>query len=346
MNHLSLALKYRPQTLAEVTGQDHVTKGLANAISTNRVRQAYLFSGIRGVGKTTMARVLAAALNCLKSDKPTIEPCLECRSCQGVHKGDDISVFEIDGASNNKVDDIRALKDEVGSYAMHGRYKIYIIDECQMLTKQAFNALLKTLEEPPSHVKFILCTTELGKIPTTIQDRCQLYRFYPITDETLAKRLNWVLVQEGGKCDDEFALELAKMAQGSLRNGLTLLDQLINTGEEILTVASLEGLFGKPARSRVAGLIMAISRGDVANVMKNLNQLTRRGFSEYFVVTTVIDALQELIQDRVSKPCKLEAVVDIILDLEGLSRVVRSSDTPKALLEASLLKTTLKRREK
>ena len=345
MSHLSLPLKFRPRTLAEVVGQPHVTTGLVNAINNDRIRQAYLFSGIRGTGKTTLARVLAAALNCLEAEGPTPKPCLKCRSCEAVHVGDDVSVFEIDGASNNKVDDIRSLKDDVGTYAMHGRFKIYIIDECQMLTKQAFNALLKTLEEPPSHVKFILCTTELAKVPKTIQDRCQLFRFNPIADEVLSDQLGWVLEHEGVEYDGEFTMELAKMAQGSLRSGLTLLDQLINTGGR-LTAATLEGFFGKPMRSRVQGLLTAISRGDIVNTIRSLKHLTSRGFSEYFVVTTVIDALQELMTKRLDEPDKLEVIIDIILDLEALSRVVRSSETPKALLEASLLKTTLKRREK
>jgi len=346
MSYLSLPLQYRPWTLDQVKGQDHVTDGLEYAITNDRVRQAYLFSGIRGTGKTTMARVLAAALNCLEADGPTVKPCLKCQSCKAVRQGDDVSVFEIDGASNNKVEDVRKLKDQIGTFGMHGRFKIYIIDEIQMFTKQAFNALLKTLEEPPKHVKFILCTTELAKIPKTIQSRCQLYPFRPIREEVLSKHLSWVLDQEKVTYDEEFILELVKMAHGSLRDGITTLDQLINSGQNPLTAATLENFYGKPQRSQVQDILVAISRGDVPGTMSGLNRLTRKGFSEYYIVTTLIDALQELIPKRLSDPEKLGPVVDIIMELEMMSRNVRASETPQALLEATLLRIALNRHSK
>jgi DNA polymerase-3 subunit gamma/tau len=256
-----------------------------------------------------------------------------------------VSVIEIDGASNNGVGDIRELKKKVTTYGMHGRFKIYIIDEAQMLTKPAFNALLKTLEEPPSHVKFILCTTELDKIPKTIRSRCQLFTFYPIADDVMAKQLENVMALESVKFEADLPIELAKMANGSLRDSLTLLDQVINTGESPLTTTTLERFFGKPKKSRVQAILVALGQGDVGKVGRETAQLNRKGFNEYFVVATLIDAMHEIIPTRLNDPEKLETIVDIIIELEALSRSVRTSESPAALLKATLLKIALRRRK-
>jgi len=346
MNHLALPLKYRPKRLSDIVGQDQTVTALTQAILKDRVRQGYIFSGIKGSGKTSTARVLAKSLNCLETEGPSVEPCMKCRSCKAVQTGDDISVIEIDGATHNKVDNARKLIEEVGFYGMHGRFKIYIIDEVQMLTKPAFNALLKTIEEPPSHVKFILCTTDLGAIPATVQSRCQLYRFYPIKDKAIAAHLDCVLAAEGVAAEDGVTLELAKMVGGSLRDAITLLDQVINIASDTLTLSAVQNFYGKPKRSHVAAVLTALSSGNAAKTSAAMSKLTRRGFSEYYIVTTVVQSLQEMIPNRLNEPEKLEVLLDILLELEALSRVVRASDIPGAVFEASLLKIALSRREK
>lgn len=328
-------------------GQENTTTSLARAIMKGRVRQAYIFAGMRGTGKTTTARVFAKSLNCLEAQEPTIAPCLKCRSCEAVQTGDDISVIEIDGASNNKVDDARKLIEEVGFYGMHGRFKIYIIDEVHMLTKPAFNALLKTLEEPPSHVKFILCTTELDKIPKTVQSRCQLFRFHPVPADIIADQLEKVAEQEGLETDDNVTIELAKMVNGSMRDGLTLLDQLINSAkDDKLTLGDLEGFFGKPSPKYIQNIMGALSSGNVAKTASAVKWLLERGFGEYYVITTLIDSLRSRMADRLGEPDKLKVIVDIILALEKLSRIIRTSEIPGALFEATLLKIALDRRNK
>ncbi|MHC4332596.1 MAG: DNA polymerase III subunit gamma/tau, partial [Planctomycetota bacterium] len=240
MGYTVLARKYRSQTFADVVGQDPIAQTLRNAIKTGRVAHAYLFTGTRGVGKTTMARILAKALNCLNADGPTTEPCCKCDSCVAVNAGEDIDVIEIDGATNNGVEQVRELRQNVIYRPARARHKIYIIDEVHMLSVPAFNALLKTLEEPPSHVKFIFATTEPNKVIATIQSRCQRFDFNNINGKLIAEQLRSILKQEKIKYEDDLVLPLAKMANGSMRDGLSLLDRLISTGVEPLTVGLLE----------------------------------------------------------------------------------------------------------
>jgi len=223
-----VARRYRPQTFAELVGQEHIAQALANAISTQRVGHAYLFTGARGVGKTSTARILAKALNCVHGPSPT--PCNQCDICQMISAGNDLDVLEIDGASKRGIDDIRQLRDNVGIRPSRARYKIYIIDEVHMLTKEAFNALLKTLEEPPEHVKFIFCTTEPTKIPVTILSRCQRFDFAGIDTVAISQRLRQIVEAEGVEADDA-ALELiARRAAGSMRDGQSLLEKLLAFG--------------------------------------------------------------------------------------------------------------------
>jgi DNA polymerase III subunit gamma/tau len=235
MAYTVLARKYRSQTFDDVVGQDPIAKTLKNAIETGRVAHAYLFTGTRGVGKTTMARILAKALNCLKSDQPTTAPCCQCGSCVAINTGEDIDVIEIDGASNNRVDEIRELRENAIYRPARARYKIYIIDEVHMLTTAAFNALLKTLEEPPEHVKFIFATTEPNKVIATIQSRCQRFDFSNISPKTIAAQLKSILKQEKIKYEEDLVLPVARMANGSMRDALSLLDRLISTGEKVLS---------------------------------------------------------------------------------------------------------------
>jgi len=225
MSYLVLARKWRPQTFAELVGQPHVTQTLENAIRSGRVAHAFLFAGARGVGKTSAARILAKALNCEKG--PTPEPCGVCESCRAITAGTAVDVFEIDGASHNSVDDIRTLRESVPYRPVLGRTKVYIIDEVHMLSQSAFNAILKTLEEPPSHVKFIFATTEPQKIPVTILSRCQRYDFHRIAQRQIVEQLRRILHEEKCESDDPTLMLIAREAEGSMRDALSLLDQIL-----------------------------------------------------------------------------------------------------------------------
>ena len=219
--YVVVARRYRPQTFAELIGQEHVAQALSNAISTHRVGHAYLFTGARGVGKTSAARILAKALNCEKGPAPV--PCNECDICRSISTGEDVDVLEIDGASNRGIDEIRQLRQNVGVRPSRARFKIYIIDEVHMLTREAFNALLKTLEEPPEHVKFIFCTTEPTKIPITILSRCQRFDFAGILTRSISERLRQIVAAEGVEADPDALEVLARRAAGSMRDSQSLL---------------------------------------------------------------------------------------------------------------------------
>src|SRR5262245_5935906 len=214
--YVVVARRYRPQDFSELVGQNQVSQALSNAISTSRVGHAYLFTGARGVGKTSTARIFAKCLNCVTG--PTITPCGKCDICEGVASGDDVDVIEIDGASNRGIDEIRQLRQNAGVRPSRARFKIYIIDEVHMLTTPAFNALLKTLEEPPEHVKFIFCTTEADKIPITVLSRCQRFDFAPIETKSILGRLKQIAASEGVEADDEALSILARRAAGSMRD--------------------------------------------------------------------------------------------------------------------------------
>ncbi len=226
MAYVALYRAYRPQKFADVVGQEHIIKTLQNAIRINKVAHAYLFCGPRGTGKTTLAKIMAKALNCTSG--PAIEPCDHCEICEGIQKGTVPDVIEIDAASNNGADDIRSLRDSVKYLPSVGRYKVYIIDEVHMLSNAAFNALLKTLEEPPQHVVFILATTEPYKLPNTILSRCQRFDFQAISTEDILKRLKIVVNQEGIRVSEEALNQIAFSAEGGMRDALSLLDQCIS----------------------------------------------------------------------------------------------------------------------
>ena len=362
MSYTVLARKYRSQTFDDIIGQNPIAQTLKNAIKTDRVAHAYLFSGTRGVGKTTMARVLAKALNCLSADAPTTEPCCKCDSCLAINLGEDIDVIEIDGASNNRVDEIRELRENVIYRPARSRFKIYIIDEVHMLTVSAFNALLKTLEEPPSHIKFIFATTEPNKVIATIQSRCQRFDFSNITPAAIAEQLKSILEQEKIKYEEDLVLPLAKMANGSMRDGLSLLDRMISTGIEPLGSQLLEEFLGCPNSEKIWNLIEQIGDSDASGTLGAIEDLISTGISEVQVVDSLIDYMRDLMVVKSTGPDSelviltgqqrkragelaekfdIAALVYNISTLEKLRWTIKNSDTSRALLEASLLRFAL-----
>jgi DNA polymerase-3 subunit gamma/tau len=251
-----VARRYRPQQFKELIGQESVAQALTNAIQSGRVAHAYLFTGARGVGKTSAARILAKCLNCVTG--PTVTPCDKCDICRAIADGQDVDVIEIDGASNTSVDDVRLIRNNVATRPQRGRYKIYIIDEVHMLSKSAFNALLKTLEEPPPHVKFIFATTEVQKIPITILSRCQRFDFGGINTSKILAQLKQVVAGEGMNADDEALRIIARRAGGSMRDAQSLLEQLLSFGSKRLTADVVHSVLGTAADDRVVEIAAAV----------------------------------------------------------------------------------------
>lgn len=264
--------KYRPKVFSDVYGQDHVTSTLKNEIKNGRVSHAYLFTGSRGTGKTTCAKILAKAVNC--EHNVDGEPCNECEVCKGIDNGSIYDVVEIDAASNNGVDNIRELRDETNYAPSRGKYRVYIIDEVHMLSTGAFNALLKTLEEPPAHVIFILATTEVHKLPATILSRCQRFDFKRIQPETMAVRLKEVAGLEGLSLDDDAAVLIARIADGALRDGLSILDQCAGRSKEINSdlVSEVAGLAGREAMYKLSDCIANSDSNTAMSIISDLYQ--------------------------------------------------------------------------
>ncbi len=285
--YLVLARKYRSATFDEVVGQEHVGTTLVNAIKTGRVAHAFLFTGTRGVGKTTMARILAKALNCMSSDGPTTTPCNKCEACLAIARGDDVDVVEIDGASNRGIDNVRELRDNAIYLPARCRYKIYYIDEVHQITKDAFNALLKTLEEPPEHVKFIFATTEPEKIPATILSRCQRFDFRDIPTGKIAEHLEKICKAEDVKVTSEAIFRIARAAAGSMRDGLSLLDQLLAAGAGEVGEDDVVSVLGTPSDERTASIVTAIADGDSAGALGALDELLRSGLTLGSAVSAV-----------------------------------------------------------
>lgn len=275
MKNISLAARYRPQTFAEVAGQEMVTTVLSRAAAEDRVAPAYLLSGTRGVGKTTIARILAKALNCVHAPGP--EPCNQCDQCRKITQGSHVDVTEIDGASNNSVEDARALRENIGYAPMEGRYKVFIIDEAHMLSRSAFNALLKTLEEPPPRVVFIFATTEAHKFPITIVSRCQHFIFKRLPEAGLMAHLTRVLQQENIPFEENAVRLLARRAAGSVRDGMSLLGQTLALGGDALTVEATRNVLGLAGQELFLRLLDALAGQDCVAVTVLLRELLDQG---------------------------------------------------------------------
>jgi len=273
--YVVVARRYRPQTFEQLIGQEHIARALSNAISTHRVGHAYLFTGARGVGKTSTARILAKALNCATG--PTVDPCNVCDVCQSISTGEDVDVLEIDGASNRGIDEIRQLRQNVNVRPSRARYKIYIIDEVHMLTREAFNALLKTLEEPPEHVKFIFCTTEPSKIPITILSRCQRFDFAGIRSASITERLAQIVEAEGVAAEPQALEILARRAAGSMRDAQSLLEQLLAFAPEKITAADVHGMLGTAGDERLSALVGHVIGRNAAAALAELDAAAQEG---------------------------------------------------------------------
>jgi DNA polymerase III subunit gamma/tau len=287
-----VARRYRPQRFEDVVGQDHVVQALRNAIRLHRVTHAYLFSGTRGVGKTSIARIFAKCLNCVHG--PTEEPDQTCDICQAISVGQDVDVIEIDGASNNGVEQVRELRQNVGLRPSRARFKIYYIDEVHMLSTGAFNALLKTLEEPPSHVKFFFATTEPNKIPVTVLSRCQRYDFAGITPDQITETLAEICASENVKADVEALGVIARRAGGSMRDAQSLLEQLLSFGGELLTVELVQQQLGIASDDRTLDLLDALSRRDAAEALKLIDQTASSGVQPTELLAGALEFLRDI----------------------------------------------------
>ncbi len=290
--YVALARKYRPQTFEDLLGQDALVQTLTNAIQNNRLHHAYILTGIRGVGKTTTARLIARAINCTGPDGkggPTIHPCGECENCKAIAADRHIDVIELDAASKTGVDDMREILDGVRYKPTMARYKVYIIDEVHMLSKSAFNALLKTLEEPPAHVMFIFATTEIRKVPVTILSRCQRFDLQRISIETLVKLFHKVLAAENIEAEDEALHMVARAADGSARDGLSMLDQAIVLGNGKIENATVKNMLGLADRQQTFAMYEKLLKGNVAEVLQILHQLYSDGATPMLIIQDLVD---------------------------------------------------------
>ena len=325
MAYTVLARRYRSTSFDEVIGQEPIARTLKNAIAQNRVAHAYLFCGTRGVGKTTMARILARALNCEKG--PTPEPCGRCDVCQAIHRGDDVDVLEIDGASNNSVSDVRQIRDNAHYRPARARFKIYYIDEVHMLSDSAFNALLKTLEEPPEHVKFIFSTTEPERLPATILSRCQRFDFRAVPTDRIAEHLADICKKEKVKADPDAIRAVAREGRGSVRDSLTLLDQVIAIGDGQVTLESIRQSVGAAAGAKVLAVLAACAGGQVGEALKGFGDLLAAGTDLAALLEQLMREVRDLL---IVKTCGPDAeLLDVFgPDRKDLQAVAAQLSTP------------------
>ena len=326
----AIARRWRPQQFGEVIGQNHITTTLINAITKNRIGHAYLFVGPRGIGKTTLARILAKGLNCLASDQPNPEPCDKCESCLDIIAGNCLDVMEIDGASNTSVDDIRELRENVKYAPARGRNKIYIIDEVHMLSKNAFNALLKTLEEPPAHVKFFFATTEPHKIPDTIISRCQRFDLRKIPSQLIRDHLGKILEKEGVECAEKALRTIAAVAEGGMRDAESILDQLLVYCDGKIRQEDVAALLGLVPSIVVSKFAQAILTGDLSNIIRLVNETIDQGWDLKQFLSTLIRHFRDILV--LSVPGADEKITDIpVEEARELAELGHKFTTPRLL---------------
>ena len=349
MSYLALYRKYRPSKFSEVSGQKYIVDILKNAVKTQNISHAYLFSGPRGTGKTSVAKIFAKSVNCLKST--TGEACGKCEICKAL-KENDIDIIEIDAASNNGVDEIREIRNNVKLMPTVGKYKVYIIDEVHMLSPGAFNALLKTLEEPPQHIIFILATTEIQRIPLTIMSRCQKFDFKKISNKDIEKKLHEILKLEEKELSDDVISLIAKISDGGLRDAINLLDQVLTSSNDNVTVDDIYNLNGDISELELERLFDNIINGDIASILKTVDQFYDQGKNIYSIIDRLILLTRNInINNNVNNyfdsetQKKYEKYFNLSNDITNyisnklitLSSEIRKSEEQKLLLEINLL---------
>ncbi|MFL7871807.1 MAG: DNA polymerase III subunit gamma/tau, partial [Anaerolineales bacterium] len=305
----ALYRKWRPRQWDEVVGQDHILQTLTNAVRADRVGHAYLFAGPRGTGKTTVARIIAKAVNCLNED-PAKRPCNECEHCKAVNENRFLDLIEIDAASNTSVDDIRDLRDKINFSPSQGKYKIYIIDEVHMLSTAAFNALLKTLEEPPPHAIFVLATTEIHKIPATVLSRCQRHEFRRVPVDTIVDLLKQIAKQEKIKVDEDALAVVARQATGSVRDAISLLDQLASTRNKI-DLALTQTVLGTATSQTVLDLVASIQDNQPAPAMDAIHRALDSGADPRSLARQIVDYLRGLMLIQMGNSDQVEATKEV-----------------------------------
>lgn len=339
MGYTALYRKFRPQTFKEMVGQEHITKTIKNQIISNRVGHAYLFNGGRGTGKTTSAKVLARAINCLNPEEG--EPCNKCEICKAAINGSLTDIVEMDAASNNSVEDIRGIREEVNFLPTKAKYRVYIIDEVHMLSQGAFNALLKTLEEPPEHVKFILATTESQKLPATILSRCQRFDFKRISNEDIIKRLEIVCKESEIEATKQALNIIATLSEGAMRDALSILERCIQDGETNIDDDKIRELVGIPKITYIKGLAEAIIEKDIEKAIKSTTEVIEEGKDINNLLWETIKYIKDILMVKTNQKIETYNEKDLE-DLKELSEKITKEKAIKLIYELSKLESDIK----
>lgn len=337
MSYTALYRKYRSQSFDEIVGQKHIITSLTNQIKNNQVGHAYLFTGTRGTGKTSIAKIFAKAINCPHSHNGN--PCNKCEICKSITSGSNVDILEIDAASNNRVDEIRELREKVKYPPVTCKYKVYIIDEVHMLTDSAFNALLKTLEEPPAYVVFILATTEVQKLPATILSRCLRFDFKLLTDEELEKHLKYVFEDSGIKYEKEALTLLAKLGNGSVRDTLSIADMCVAYSNKNVTYSSVIEAVGMTDRQTLKLISECLLAGDQGRLLSAINEVAGAGKNLTQLAKDLVGYIRDILIVKTCKDYKdiLKLSSDNISDLEALSKIATSEKLIEILTKLSSL---------